>query len=122
MGYAGRFLNFQVEKTCYVYERGVGIQVKPLRWCDGIMSPDGRYLVRAGPGELVVTDLDKGTTRMFDTTGERVRLRWVGPDHTLLVAQPMPTGWALYRLQPETGEWVFLLDGGRLFPKTDPSF
>ncbi|NPA91779.1 MAG: hypothetical protein GXO55_10095 [Chloroflexi bacterium] len=120
LGYVGRFLNFQVEKTCYVYERGVGIQVKPLRWCDGIMSPDGRYLVRAGQGGLVVTDLDKGTTRMFDTTGERVRLRWVGPDHTLLVAQPMPTGLALYRLQPETGEWVFLLDKVSLLNRIMP--
>ncbi len=111
LGYAGRFLNFQVGKTCYVYERGAGVKVKPLRWCDGVISPDGRYLARTEQGAMVVTDPARGLRHVFDVKGGGLlRMRWVGQGHTLLVAQHADKGWTLYRLLPETGKVELLLD------------
>ena len=110
LGYWGQFLNFRVEKTCYVYERGVGVKVKPMQWCGGILSPDGRYLARTQPGSVRVIDPVGGTTRVFDMGKGYVQMWWIGQGHTLWVAQNVDGKWTLYRLIPESGERQPLLD------------
>ena len=110
LGYWGQFLNFRVEKTCYVYERGVGVKVKPMQWCDGILSPDGRYLARTQPGSVRVIDPVGGTTRVFDMGKGYVQMWWMDQGHTLWVAQNVDGKWTLYRLIPESGERQPLLD------------